>query len=226
VCVAVGDPLAGVAAGAGPAVGEYLLAPFQRVAALGGVGASGRAAAGAAGRGGGDRLGAGDRGRDDRGGQKGGAGIGKSPADRGRPASKLHLACDARGVPLSVALSAANENERGYLLALVDTIPPRRAGWRSRPDALLADRGYDAEHLRDALAQRGIDARIVRRRRPGQGRARDPQARERWPIERTNAWLHNYRRISTRWERRPELYLAFVQLACALIIIRRLQGTF
>jgi transposase len=49
---------------------------------------------------------------------------------------------------------------------------------------------------------------------------------ERWPVERTNAWLHNFRRITTRWERRPELYLALVRLACSLIICRRLEGAF
>lgn len=55
---------------------------------------------------------------------------------------------------------------------------------------------------------------------------RDPQVRERWMIERTNAWLHSYRRVSIRWERRPELYLALARLACALIICRRLEGAF
>lgn len=190
------------------------------------MGAAGRALAGPLGGGGGDLLGAGDRRRDDRAGEKGGAAIGKSPADRGRPACKLHLACDARGVPLSLALSGANENERGFLLGLVDAIPPLRGGGGNRPDVLLADRGYDAEHLRASVRERGIEARIVRRRRPHQGRARDPQVPQRWTIERTNAWLHNYRRVATRWERRPELYLAFVQLACALIICRRLEGAF
>jgi transposase len=105
-------------------------------------------------------------------------------------------------------------------------LPRRRRRRRPGPDALLADRGYDAEHLRTSLRERRIEPRIVRRRRRGQGRARDPQVPERWTIERTNAWLHNYRRVSTRWERRPELYLALVQLACALIICRRLEGAF
>jgi transposase len=66
----------------------------------------------------------------------------------------------------------------------------------------------------------------VRRRHPGQGKARDPQAAQRWTVERTNAWLHNQRRITNRWERRPDLYLALVRLACALIISRRLEGAF
>jgi transposase len=190
------------------------------------VGATGGAPADQDGRGRRHRLGAGDCGRHDRAGQKGGAEIGRSPADRGRPASKLHLVCDNRGVPLTIAVSAGNENERGYLIPLVDALPRLRPRAGNRPDALLADRGYDAKHLREQLRERGIDPRIVRRRRPGEGRAPDPQVPERWTIERTNAWLHNFRRIATRWERRSELYVSFVQLACSLIICRRLEGAF
>jgi hypothetical protein len=37
----------------------------------------------------------------------------------------------------------------------------------------------------------------VRRRHPGQGKARDPQVAQRWTVERTNAWLHNQRRITS-----------------------------
>jgi len=109
-----------------------------------------------------------------------------------------------------------------------------------RPAQVWADRGYDAEALREQLRERAIEPRISKRRRQGdplpagsrevwRGRKRqsktpDPDGRHRWPIERTNAWLHNWRRISTRWERRPELYLALLQLACSMIICRLLES--
>ena len=102
----------------------------------------------------------------------------------------------------------------------------RRRGRENRPDQLLADRGYDAEWLRGEIRERGMTPRIPYKQKPGQGRLRDQQARHRWPIERTNAWLHNNRRLTTRWERRPELYLAFAQLAASLIICRRLNNAF
>ena len=102
----------------------------------------------------------------------------------------------------------------------------RRRGRENRPSRLLADRGYDADWFRDSLRERGITPLIPRKRKPGTGRSRDAQARQRWPIERTNAWLHNQRRLTTRWERRPELYLAFAQLAAALILCRRLNNAF
>ena len=123
-------------------------------------------------------------------------------------------------------LSPANDHDRRHAIAVVDAIPPLRSGRRKRPAELLADRGYDAEHIRVSLRERGIEPRIVKKRPRGAGRVRDPQAPERWMIERTNAWLHANRRITTRWERRPELYLSFAQLACAVILCRRLEGAF
>ena len=53
------------------------------------------------------------------------------------------------------------------------------------------------------------------RRRPD-GR----RAKRRWKIERLVAWLHNCRRVVTRWERHVGNYLGMVQLACARILLR------
>jgi transposase len=122
-------------------------------------------------------------------------------------------------------------------LPLVDDLLEHGLG---RPRELWADRGYDAERLREGLRRRAIEPVISRRRRPAEpapaqarevwrGRRRypktpDPNARHRWPVERTNAWLHNWRRVATRWERRPELYLALIQLACSVIIARAIDS--
>jgi transposase len=43
---------------------------------------------------------------------------------------------------------------------------------------------------------------------------------ERWVVERTFAWLHNFRQLRIRYERRPELHLAFMRLGCAVICQR------
>ena len=51
-------------------------------------------------------------------------------------------------------------------------------------------------------------------------RTRDAKARQRWPVERTNAWLKARRRIATRRDRKPDNYLAFLHLAMILILIR------
>jgi transposase len=130
---------------------------------------------------------------------------------------------------LALFLASGNRHDRVYALDTLDAVPclrVRRRGRENAPTSLLADRGYDADWFRDALRERGIKPLIPRKRKPGSGRVRDAQARHRWPIERTNAWLHNNRRLSVRWERRPELYLAFAQLAAALILCRRLNDAF
>ena len=109
------------------------------------------------------------------------------------------------------------------------------------PEELWADRGYASAELVEQLKRRGIAPRISRPRRRGEpippgtptrevwrGRRRrtkgaDPQARHRWPVERTNSWLRNWHRVATRWERRPELWLAVIQTAAALTIYRTLE---
>jgi transposase len=88
---------------------------------------------------------------------------------------------------------------------------------------VLADRGYDAAAVREGISERGYRPRIAQRNRPGQGRKRDSQARQRSPIERTFSWLSWMRRLATRWERRDDLYLAFLRLGCAVLCWRRID---
>jgi len=66
----------------------------------------------------------------------------------------------------------------------------------------------------------GTPTRVVYRYKTRQIKTPDPLARHRWPIERTNAWLHNFRRIATRRDRKASVYLAFVQLAMIVILTR------
>lgn len=131
-------------------------------------------------------------------------------------------------------VAAGNENERQYLLPLLDELLERGIS----PDELWADRGYDSAELEQEIRERGVEPHISKRRRPGEpipagtktktvsrGRrkaqkTRDPQAHKRWPVERTNAWLKARRRVATRRDRKPDNYLAFIQLAMALILIR------
>jgi transposase len=45
--------------------------------------------------------------------------------------------------------------------------------------------------------------------------------RRRWKIERLFAWLNKYKRVMVRWDRFVDHFLAFVHLACAMILMRR-----
>jgi transposase len=90
---------------------------------------------------------------------------------------------------------------------------------RLRPDELIADRGYDHDKYRRALWARGVKPTIARRETEhGSG-----LGTRRWVVERTIGWLHFFRRLRLRWERLPELHLAFLHLGCAVICQRYLR---
>jgi hypothetical protein len=92
--------------------------------------------------------------------------VGANPVDRGKPGSKLHLVCDGRGLPLTVAVTAANVDDSTMFEALLEDVPAVRTPSgqrRCRPGAVHADKGYDTRHCRAYLRQRGIKARIARR---------------------------------------------------------------
>ena len=96
----------------------------------------------------------------------------------------------------------------------------RRVGApRRRPRRLLAGRGYDHDRYRRQLRARGIAPPIARRgTEHGSG-----LGAQRWVVERTIAWLHGFRRLLVRYERRADMHEAFLVLACCLICFRRLR---
>ena len=48
--------------------------------------------------------------------------------------------------------------------------------------------------------------------------------KRRWTVERTIAWLTSFRRVRTRDEYKAQNFLAFVHLACILILLRQFPG--
>ena len=128
---------------------------------------------------------------------------------------------DTAGLPLAVAVSAANTNDQLALKPLVRAIPAvraRRGPRRRRPAKLHADKGYDVPELLTWLRRRGITPRIAR---PGI-ESTERLGRHRWKIERSIAWLTGYRRLSPRYERNASHYCAFLTLAAALTCYKNL----
>jgi transposase len=141
---------------------------------------------------------------------------GPNPTDRRKAGSKHHLITDAQGVPLATIVTAANRHDLTQLLPLVDAIPDiagKVGRPRCKPDTLLGDRGYDSNPHRDQLRQRSIEP-VIARRRTGHGSGLGVF---RWVVERTISWLHQFRRLKIRYERRPEIHQAFLNLGCSLI---------
>ena len=95
-------------------------------------------------------------------------------------------------------MTGGNRNDITQLLPLLDTVGPvtgRSGRPRKRAERLLADRGYDHDKYRRELRKRGVKPVIARRgEEHGSG-----LGKERWVVERTFAWLHNLRRLRTRY---------------------------
>jgi len=87
------------------------------------------------------------------------------------------------------------------------------------PGQAAGDKGYDYPRCRRALRTRGICPRIARRGVESSQRL----GRHRYVVERSLAWLVGYRRLQVRYERRADILLGFVQLACALICLKHLN---
>lgn len=90
---------------------------------------------------------------------------------------------------------------------------------------MIGDRAYDSDPLDQRLRQQHavelIAPHKVNRSKPKtqDGRKLRRYCR-RWKIERLFAWLHNFRRLVTRWEYHEANFLGLVQLACILILMR------
>jgi transposase len=154
-----------------------------------------------------------------------GAQTGPNPTDRAKRGSKRHLICDGRGVPLAIQLTGTNRHDSSQALRLVDAIPPlqgERGRPRCRPDCVCGDRAYDAEAIRRGLRLRNIQPKLAERN-TDHGRG---LGRWRWVVERTFAWLSQFRRLRVRYERRADIHEAFLSVACLLICWNFLQSQF
>ncbi|MGQ3241670.1 IS5 family transposase [Shinella sp.] len=124
---------------------------------------------------------------------------------RGGFTTKLHARCDAR--PLGFVLTPGQTHDNQAFAPLFRMIS-------DRIDAFLADKGYDADAIREEIASANIEAVI-----PAKSNRRDPiphdKAKQKWrnQIEHLFNKLKNWRRVATRYDKTKESYLGFVAIA-------------
>ncbi len=144
--------------------------------------------------------------------------MGKTKRGKG---TKLVALADASGLPLSVCAASASPHE---VTLVGETLDARFVS--EKPERLIGDRAYDSDPLDETLAGRGIEMIAPHRRNRKKPKTQDGRKlrryKRRWKIERLFTWLHNFRRLVVRYERRVENYLGFVRLGCIVILLRRL----
>ncbi|MHA6327012.1 IS5 family transposase [Roseivivax sp. CAU 1753] len=141
--------------------------------------------------------------------KKGGRGrlIGRT---KGGMNTKLHAVTDANGRPIKFFMSAGQVSDYTGAAALLSSLP--EAEW------LLADRGYDADWYREALQGKSIKPCIPGRKSRGKPAKYDKRRyKRRNRIEIMFGKLKDWRRVATRYDRCPKVFMSAVALAAAVI---------
>jgi transposase len=125
--------------------------------------------------------------------------------------TKIHALVDALGNPFSLMLTAGQIHDLSCAEPLLET---------ANPNALLADKAYDADALIGKLAERDITVVIPPKANRKTKRACDfALYRERNLVERFFNKLKHFRAIATRYDKLARNFLAGAQLACTLILL-------
>ncbi len=141
------------------------------------------------------------------------------------------LAADGNGLQIGFELAGANHHEVKLAVGTLETVRvPRRGRGRpkQRPKELVADKAYDSKSFRDWLRSRKVKPTTPsyerrERKRPKRGRPMKVASgyKERWKVERTFAWLGNFRRLLVRHERYLSTFRAFLLIAIILVLLVR-----
>ena len=136
-------------------------------------------------------------------------GLGRS---RGGLSTKIHAATEALGLPVRLIGSPGQRNDIAFAHDLIDGI---------EAEATLADKGYDADHLANRIAENGAEVVIPPKRNRKVQRTYDTDLyKERNRIERFFSKLKHFRRVATRYDKLLANFMGFVKLAAIAIWLR------
>lgn len=123
--------------------------------------------------------------------------------------TKIHAVVDALGNPLRIHLSGGQRAD-------ISQVKPLLVDYETQ--AVIADKGYDADWLIDWLTQRGIEVVIPAKVNRLEERTIDENLYEdRNQVERYFNKLKHDRRVATRYEKTASSFAGFVYLASAMI---------
>ena len=131
--------------------------------------------------------------------------------------TKLHAICDSQGRPLNLFVTAGQVSDYIGARVLLSSLP--------KVDWLLGDRGYDADWFREALKDKAIRACI-----PGRKRCKTTIKYDKRRYKRRNRTeivfgrLKDWRRVATRYDRCPKVFLSAIALAAVAVSYTHLRA--
>ena len=127
---------------------------------------------------------------------------------------------DSNGLPIAISTHEANTHE---IKLIKKTISGRFV--KNRLKRIIADRAYDSDKADKELRKMGIRLiaphRSNRKAKPTQDGRELRCYKRRWKVERLFAWIQNYRRCYVRYEYHDANFLAFVLVACIMILMKK-----
>jgi transposase len=136
---------------------------------------------------------------------------------RGGLTSKVHAVVDANGLPVRLGLSPGEAHDNRLCSELLAGLLPKTM--------VLADRGYDADWIRELVNEQGAWANIPPKRNRKHPICFSPYLyRSRNLVERFFNKIKQCRRIATRYDKLAANYLAFIKLASIRIWLRAYES--
>lgn len=134
--------------------------------------------------------------------------IGKSRAGN---TTKIHLAVDAYGLPIEFVITGGDVNDCTAAPELIAKLP--------HTEAIVADKGYDSERIREQIEAKGSRTVIPRRRNSVKGNADLDRGlyRYRHLVENAFARLKHYRAVASRYDKLKRNYESVVAMACGAL---------
>lgn len=140
---------------------------------------------------------------------------------KGRLGFKWSCGVDAAGIGIGFVIDTGQRNDYRLLQPTLDVICARPS--TATIGTLHLDRGYGYKSLPERLDGYPVKRHtVVPRNQRNQGRIPLVGFQRRWVVERTNAWLTNFRQLKINWDRKPEHRHAALCLAFATICLYKL----
>ncbi len=141
------------------------------------------------------------------------------PTKRGK-GTKVMAIADASGLPVAIDIQSASPHEVKLVKSTIKSCFISKA-----PQRIIGDRAYDSDPLDKCLLQQyGTELIAPHKTNRKKPKTQDGRVlrryQRRWKVERLFSWLHNFRRLVTRWEFHADNFLGMLQLGCIVILLR------
>lgn len=137
---------------------------------------------------------------------------------------------DREGIPIAMSRTkAGNHNDLHQIKESMDEIFETMTCAQIPIDGLFlnADAGFDSRELREICQRKGVIANICFNYRNGESKDEllfdDQLYKERYSIERTNAWLDSFRTLLNRFDTTVASWESFNYIAFIVILLKKIK---